>query len=133
MIASGSGKAEAWQLWSWLDGNVALAWGGGMMDIQLLRTFVVVAEVGSVTLAARRLGYTQPGLSQRIRTLERTVGCRLFVRRPSGMALTEEGLRMMPYARTTVLIVNEMLDALTLNDGTRPALGSSPRLPSRGS
>ncbi|GAB3593446.1 hypothetical protein GCM10027446_15770 [Angustibacter peucedani] len=65
----------------------------------LLRAFVQVSEVGSISAAAPALGYTQPGLSQRIQTLERHLGCRLFDRGPQGVALTRRGRAVLPYAR----------------------------------
>ena len=86
------------------------------MDVMLFRAFVRVSEVGSITEAAPGLGYTQPGLSQRIQVLERHLGCRLFVRGPQGVSLTDDGARALPYARMLVGVA----DALT-DDLSRPA------------
>ncbi|MFI9559389.1 LysR family transcriptional regulator [Nonomuraea endophytica] len=69
------------------------------MDLQLLRYFVVVAEEGNVGRAARRLAISQPPLSQRIRELERALGCALFVRTPRGMTLTPPGEVLLTEAR----------------------------------
>lgn len=61
------------------------------VELRQLRYFAAVAEVGTVTEAARRLGIAQPSLSQQIRLLERRIGTPLFRRLPQGMELTEGG------------------------------------------
>nr|WP_237453872.1 LysR family transcriptional regulator [Pseudonocardia sp. SID8383] len=52
---------------------------------------LTVAEEGSITAAAERLGVAQPSLSQQIGTLEKQVGVRLFTRTPQGMSPTVAG------------------------------------------
>ena len=56
------------------------------------------------------LGYSQPGLSQRIQVLERRLGCRLFERGPQGVELTDEGRAALPYARIVVTVCEAMRD-----------------------
>jgi DNA-binding transcriptional LysR family regulator len=58
---------------------------------ELIRTFLAVAEQGSVSAAARALGATQPTLSRHIRELERQTQLSLFERSPQGLTLTEQG------------------------------------------
>jgi DNA-binding transcriptional LysR family regulator len=72
-----------------------------MHDIEtgLLRTFVTIAECGGVTAAARRLGKTQAAVSMQLRRLEEDVGSILLERASRGMALTEAGHILMPYAQ----------------------------------
>jgi len=72
-----------------------------MHDIEtsLLRTFVTVAESGGVTAAARRLGKTQAAVSMQLRRLEEDLGSVLLERASRGMALTEAGHILMPYAQ----------------------------------
>ncbi len=82
------------------------------MDLQLLRAFLAVAELGSVSAAAEDLGYSQPGLSHRIATLERELGCMLFRRRGGGMTLTHEGQLLLPYARMTVMMLRDVNKAI---------------------
>ena len=48
------------------------------MDLRLLRTFVTIAEQGTVSNAATRLRITQPALSRRMQDLQRELGLRLF-------------------------------------------------------
>ena len=68
------------------------------MDTQLLEVFRTVAHLGSITAAARRLRFTQSAVSRQIGALEAEVGSRVFDRRPRGVALTEEGRALLPYA-----------------------------------
>src|SRR5712691_8613167 len=61
------------------------------MDLRRLRTFVAVAELGTVSKAALRLRITQPALSRQISYLQQELGLRLFDRVGRGLALTAEG------------------------------------------
>lgn len=65
-----------------------------MTDLALLRSFLEVAEVGTITTAARRLFLTQPALSRRLQSLEDELGAPLFVRGQRGVELTEPGRRV---------------------------------------
>lgn len=67
---------------------------GRDLDLNLLRVFAVVAEVGSVTEAARRLYLTQPAVSAALRRLTTAVGAPLFVRNGRGLVLTSRGARL---------------------------------------
>lgn len=69
------------------------------LESDLLRSFVVVAAVGSVTRAAARLGRTQSAISVHIKRLERRLGARLFEREARGVRLTPAGERLLPNAR----------------------------------
>ncbi len=63
------------------------------------RTFLAVAEEGSVTAAARRLFVSQPAVSTDISTLEESLGVRLFTRSNRGVTLTEEGRVLFEYVQ----------------------------------
>ncbi len=67
---------------------------GRDLDLNLLRVFAVVSEVGSVTEAARRLYLTQPAVSAALRRLTTAVGAPLFVRSGRGLVLTSRGERL---------------------------------------
>jgi LysR family transcriptional activator of mexEF-oprN operon len=67
---------------------------GRDLDLNLLRVFAVVADTGSVTVAASRLYLTQPAVSAALRRLTTAVGARLFVRQGRGLALTSRGERL---------------------------------------
>lgn len=64
---------------------------GRDLDLNLLRVFCVVAEAGSVTVAASRLYLTQPAVSAALRRLAVAVGAPLFVRRGRHLALSSRG------------------------------------------
>ncbi len=61
------------------------------MDLKQLKTFIAVAESGSLSRASDRLHIVQPALSRHIKLLEQEVGVSLFSRHVRGMELTEEG------------------------------------------
>jgi len=63
-------------------------------DIELLRSFAVVAQHGSFTRAADIMGVSQPALTSRIQKLERTLGFPLFARSTRRIDLTREGDRL---------------------------------------
>ena len=61
------------------------------MDLRQLKTFICVAESGSLNRASDRLRIAQPALSRQIKLLEHTVGTELFNRHVRGMDLTNAG------------------------------------------
>jgi DNA-binding transcriptional LysR family regulator len=69
------------------------------MDLRRVRTFVTVAELGTVSKAAQRLRVAQPALSRRIGDLEREVGFRLFDRVGRRLVLTSEGEQFLGECR----------------------------------
>lgn len=60
--------------------------------------FLAVVEEQSFTHAARKLGISQPAVSQNIAELEKAVGAKLLDRTRTSMKLTEEGIRFKEYA-----------------------------------
>ena len=78
------------------------------IDLTLLRTFVGVAEAGSISAAARRLHVTQGGISQQIKRLEAFFDCVLVERDVRGSRLTERGTGLLPHARR-LLALNDHL------------------------
>lgn len=79
-----------------------------MVDSHHLRVFLAVATTGSVSSAAELLHYVQPNVSARIRQLESSLGTTLFYRQSRGMALTADGRRLLPYARSVVDTLSEI-------------------------
>lgn len=69
------------------------------LDIELLRSFATIADIGSFTRAGERLGRTQSAISLQIKRLEEQVGKTLFVRSPRKLAMTVEGERLIGPAR----------------------------------
>lgn len=82
--------------------NNALNLTGGADRMQLIETFVRIVEAGSLSAAADQLGSTQPTISRRLQTLERSLGVRLLQRSTHAMKLTEDGRRC--YERAKELI-----------------------------
>jgi DNA-binding transcriptional LysR family regulator len=70
-----------------------------MYDPTHLAALVAVAEAGSITRAAERLGYTTPALSQQLAKLEREAGTALLVRHHRGARLTGAGELLAARAR----------------------------------
>lgn len=69
------------------------------LDWERLRLFHAVADAGSFTEAARRLGMSQPALSRQVQTLEGAVGAKLFHRHARGLAMTHEGEELFAATR----------------------------------
>ncbi len=65
-----------------------------LLDLPQLRTFYTLAQVGSFTACARRLGRTQSAVSHAMAKLEDLTGVPLLDRRGRGLRLTEEGRRL---------------------------------------
>ena len=61
------------------------------MDFKRLGYFAQVAELGSLSKTAHRIGIAQPSLSRQMRLLEEELGVLLFTRQARGMMLTEAG------------------------------------------
>lgn len=70
-----------------------------MMDWDRVRIFHVVAEAGSFTRAADRLGLSQSAISRQIGGLEEDLGAPLFHRHARGLVLTEQGDILLEAAR----------------------------------
>ena len=69
------------------------------MDINKYRLFADVAETNNFTKTGDRMGYTQPGVSHILKTLEEEVGFTLFVRTRKGVSLTANAQLILPYIR----------------------------------
>ncbi|WP_421905972.1 LysR family transcriptional regulator [Mameliella sp.] len=69
------------------------------LDWSLVQTFLTVAETGSLSEAARRLGISQPTAGRQVRQIETTLGLELFRRQPRGLALSDAGAELLPHAR----------------------------------
>ena len=80
------------------------------MDVRQLRYFNTIAELGSVSAAAHRLGVAQPSLSQHVKNLEEELGITLLIRSPRGVILTEGGQILLAHAKS-------ILDAVDLAVG----------------
>lgn len=74
-------------------------WAGITFDWSRVRAFLVTAEEGSLSAAARALGATQPTLGRQVSALEDELGVTLFTRRGKALHLTEAGRALRDHAR----------------------------------
>ena len=72
------------------------------MDIRRLKTFVTVADHGTVSKAASLLNTTQPALSRQISSLEQELGFKLFGRVGRRLVLTTHGQQMVADCRNVL-------------------------------
>jgi DNA-binding transcriptional LysR family regulator len=80
-----------------------------LLDIDQLRTFVAIADTGSFTRAADIVHKTQSAVSMQMKRLEERVGRAVFERDGRGTRLTDEGDRLLDYARRIVRLNAECL------------------------
>ncbi|EFL24397.1 LysR family transcriptional regulator [Streptomyces himastatinicus ATCC 53653] len=81
-----------------------------VLDIHQLAVIAGVARAGSYTAAAELLGYTQPAVSYRMRSLERTIGVQLAVRSGRGVRLTPAGHRLAQHAEVVLSALGAVED-----------------------
>lgn len=81
-----------------------------MFDPDLLATFLAVAETGSFTRAAERLGLSQPTVSQHVARLEKAAGRMLVDRDTRQVRLTDNGDAMAGFARS-ILAAHALADS----------------------
>src|SRR6201992_698532 len=93
---------------------------GNAMELRHLRYFIAVAEMGSLTEAAKRRLYTsQPSLSRPTRDLEDQVGVALLSRSVHGVELTAAGKAFLDTARLALMQVDAAVD--TARAAAQPA------------
>src|SRR5262245_29363753 len=76
------------------------------MDLRRTRTFVTVAELGTVSKASLRLRIAQPALSRQISDLEQEFGLKLFDRVGRRLVLTGEGEQLLSDCRALLNFAN---------------------------
>jgi len=84
-----------------------------------LPTFMAVAELLNLSAAAEKLGVTQTGATQRIKSLEQSLGTALFTRSRSGMRLTEEGRCLYRYCTEASNLEGQFFSGLKQGGRTR--------------
>lgn len=85
------------------------------LDLDQLRTFVAIVESGSFTRAADVVHKTQSAVSMQMRRLEQRIGKPIFSRDGRASKLTEDGERLLGYARRMVRLSDETLSAFDDN------------------
>jgi len=76
-----------------------MGWQRTAFDWNQARAFLVTAEEGSLSAAARALGLTQPTLSRQVAALEETLGVTLFERTARALLLTHSGEELLAHFR----------------------------------
>jgi len=79
-----------------------------MSNLRLLRSFLMVADSGSLAAAADRLGLTQAAVSLQMRALEQEFGGSLFDRGGRGLVLNGRGRRLRPEAERLLGLYEEL-------------------------
>ena len=87
------------------------------LELRHLRYFVAVAEAGSFSRAADRLGLSQPNISQQMRDLELALRVDLFQRRGKRILLTSTGRVFEEHARAILRQIESFLQELTIEPG----------------
>ena len=91
------------------------------LDIDQLQTFVAIVDTGSFTKAAGRVFKTQSAVSMQMRRLEDRVGKPIFSRDGRQSRLTEDGRRLLEYARRLIRLNDETLAAFDYRWAMRQA------------
>lgn len=74
----------------------------GLLDVELLRTFLTIADTGSFTRAAEAVHRTQSAVSMQMKKLEEQIGRPLLERGARTIRLTPDGLKLLDYAQRIV-------------------------------
>ena len=83
----------------WFDMHIRMDWRSVKFDWNKARAFLVTAEEGSLSAAARALGMAQPTLGRQVDGLEQELGIVLFERVGRGLTLTPSGLELLEHVR----------------------------------
>ena len=78
-----------------------------MINLELYRIFVIVAEQGNLTKASDILHISQPAVTKQIKNLERELNTVLFIRSKQGMELSKEGNKLYIEIKDAVKILEE--------------------------
>ena len=84
-----------------------------LLDIDQLRTFIAIAETGSFTKAAEVVNKTQSAVSMQMKRLEERLERPVFARDGRASKLTEDGARLLDYARRIVKLNVETIAAFS--------------------
>ncbi|MCB1376893.1 MAG: LysR family transcriptional regulator [Alphaproteobacteria bacterium] len=88
------------------------------LDVDLMKTFLAIADTGSFTRAAEEVHKTQSAVSMQMKRLEELLGRPLFARDGRASRFTPDGERLVEYARRMVAINDEAVSAFTRPDLT---------------
>ena len=84
--------------------------------LEVLECFAVVAELGSISAAARKVGASQPTISRRISALEQSLGSKLLIRTTDGVVLTDIGKHFLAQLSPALARVSALIDKMSDGD-----------------
>ena len=98
-----------------------------MVNFELYRIFVAVADEENITKASEKLNISQPAITKQIKNLENQLSIKLFERKSKGVALTNEGKKIYEKLKSPIEELNK-IDAQigkekTINIGTHNHMG----------
>ncbi|HKP30700.1 MAG TPA: LysR substrate-binding domain-containing protein, partial [Gemmatimonadales bacterium] len=83
------------------------------LDLDLLRTFAIIAETGTLSRAASRVGRTQAAVSLQVKRLEHLLNQQLLERTGRGVTLTRNGSRLLEHAERILRYHDEAIAELS--------------------
>jgi DNA-binding transcriptional LysR family regulator len=87
-----------------------------LLDLDVLRTFVAIAETGSFTAAANAVFRTPSAVSMQIKKLEEILGRSVFSRDARSVTLTNDGEMLIGYARRLIALNREAVSKFIIPD-----------------
>ena len=98
-----------------------------MIDFELYRIFVAVADEENITRASEKLNITQPAITKQIKNLENQLSIKLFERKSKGVTLTSEGKKIYEKLKKPIEELNKIDSQIgkdkTINIGTHNHMG----------
>lgn len=95
-------------------------------DLDLLRTFVAVSDLGTFAAAAEHVHRTQSAVTQQMQRLEKQVGVRLFRRSGRVKSLTRHGETLLDHARRILMLHDEAIRMLVSDEPKGPVRLGAP-------
>ena len=79
-----------------------------MIDFELYRIFVAVADEENITKASEKLNISQPAITKQIKNLENQLSIKLFERKSKGVALTNDGKKIYEKLKSPIEELNKI-------------------------
>ncbi len=98
------------------------------LDLEALRMLTLIADLGSISAAARAEQISQPSASKRIQVLERQLGIELLDRRTRGATVTDQGRMVTGWCRSVIEAADALLtgsQALAAREAEQLGIGAS--------
>ena len=80
-----------------------------LLDLDLLRTLVAIAETGNFSAAGAEVGRTPSAISMQVKKIEETLGRPVFVRDSRSVSLTADGTALLAHARRMLAMNREIM------------------------